>query len=244
MEASTVRGDLFLHQVFTLHGTGGTPHIVFEGDGQAFLDRYTVARDPTPAKSAALAMAPEIGAYGPVHVVGRPCYHSLEDAACNPIYWTIGRHAPEVIASLVTAIRKLTGTRKVWLVGYSGGGTLAVLVAAAMPDQVLGVLTIAAPLDTLAWTQYHGYTPLSKSVDPSDDLPRYTHSCQRHLLGSKDKTIPEKLHKSWRWPDTDLQVVSGLSHTSDWNPALTSALADLHHSCNPSSENSATGYTP
>ena len=50
--------------------------------------------------------------------------------------------------------------REVTFVGYSGGGVLAVLIAERL-DNVAGVITVGANLDTDAWTEHHGYLPLT-----------------------------------------------------------------------------------
>ena len=55
--------------------------------------------------------------------------------------------------------------KQVILIGHSGGGALAVLLAPSVPE-VTGVMTIAANLDTRAWTELHGYAPLDNSLNP------------------------------------------------------------------------------
>src|SRR6185437_2332145 len=107
----------------------------------------------------------------PVLYLGRPCYLGLASSPeCRPADWTFERYSARVVASLAAAtnrFREREGRPDVVLVGHSGGGTLAVLMA----PQVQGlraVVTIGANLDVAAWTLWHGYLPLNGSLDPAD----------------------------------------------------------------------------
>ena len=63
----------------------------------------------------------------------------------------------------VDALKRDAGAAKVILVGYSGGGAIAVLLAARRLD-VAGVITVSADLDLAYWTQRDGLAPLSGSL--------------------------------------------------------------------------------
>jgi pimeloyl-ACP methyl ester carboxylesterase len=63
--------------------------------------------------------------------------------------------------------------RVVWL-GYSGGGVLAMLLAARVPETI-GVVTIAANLDVQAWAAQQGGSPLIGSLDPAREPPLPAH---------------------------------------------------------------------
>jgi pimeloyl-ACP methyl ester carboxylesterase len=77
------------------------------------------------------------------------------------------------------------GAGRVRLVGWSGGGVMATLVAARRAD-VAGLITIAAPLDVAAWTQGRGISPLL-GLDPAD-LPPIS-APQVHLSGAFDPIV-------------------------------------------------------
>ena len=52
------------------------------------------------------------------------------------------------------------------LIGYSGGGVLAMLLAEQFPA-TQAVVTVAGNLDTDAWAIEHGYSPLRGSLNPA-----------------------------------------------------------------------------
>ena len=91
----------------------------------------------------------------------RPCYFGLElDDTCDANYWTYARYSEKVVGSMVDVIAEQTRQySEVVLLGHSGGGAMALLIAEQLPN-VTAVVTIAGNIDTEAWTQHHGYTPL------------------------------------------------------------------------------------
>jgi pimeloyl-ACP methyl ester carboxylesterase len=82
-----------------------------------------------------------------------------------------------------------TAASRTVLVGWSGGGALAVLVAARRTD-VTAVLTLAAPLDLAAWTTFHRATPLRTSIDPASLLRSIASIPQIHAAAADDRTVP------------------------------------------------------
>lgn len=165
--------------------------VFIDGDGSPWVDGgRRVSADPTPRTPLALALAAETP--GSVLYLGRPCYFALQQRPlCSPDLWTSRRYAPVVVASLVAAAsRYATAHRfgRILLIGYSGGGTLAALMARDVPEAV-GLVTIAGNLDPAAWARLHGYLPLTGSLDPASghpgrDLPQW------HLVGGRDTNVP------------------------------------------------------
>jgi pimeloyl-ACP methyl ester carboxylesterase len=84
------------------------------------------------------------------------------------------------------------GYERVAWFGHSGGGTLAVLLAARLPETV-AVVTIAANLDTDAWAAYGGHQDLSGSLSPASCPPLSQQIQQRHYAGGKDRVVPPAL---------------------------------------------------
>lgn len=194
IQTAVRQGSGFRHVVFRGRRlvADGILHVYLEGDGRAWINPHRIARDPTPDDSLVLSlMARDPGA---AVMVGRPCYHGLAgDGRCTAAYWTARRYAPEVVASLAAVIeeerRGADGApAPVILVGHSGGGTLAVLVAELL-DGVAGVITLAGNLDLKAWIRHHGYSPLEGSLDPAarpalpPEMPRL------HVVGVRDSEI-------------------------------------------------------
>jgi len=84
---------------------------------------------------------------------------------------------------------------KIHLVGYSGGGAIAVLIAARRKD-VLTLRTIAGDLDPPSLAEYHHTTPLQGSLNPTMAIPKILNLPQQHFSGGKDKTVPHPLLQS------------------------------------------------
>jgi len=237
LQAETVLGTDFHHRIFRTgnpNGDRSAPLILLiDGDGRAFLDRQHVAADPTPDRSWLLDLAPTLAPLGPVVYLGRPCYYGTNtDEACTPRLWTLDRYGDAVVASLSKATAALLAPgQRALIVGYSGGGVLAVLVGQRLGERTLGVITFAAPLDVTAWADLHGYSRLDGSIDPANDPARYTSLCQRHLFGSRDREVPPELVSGWRWPDDRVTAGLATDHTCCWKPIAREAIAAQLGAC-------------
>jgi pimeloyl-ACP methyl ester carboxylesterase len=115
--------------------------------------------------------------------------------SANKVFWSDGRLAPEVVSAASNAVdqaKRMTSARFVHLLGYSGGGGLAVLLAENRGD-VLSLVTIAGLLDTDWWVTTRGYRPLSGSLNPADRVERIAGIPQLHFYGTVDKIIPPEM---------------------------------------------------
>ncbi len=193
-----------------------------EGDGRAFISRRRISDNPTPADPVALKMA--AGDPSPaVAYIARPCQFTepLPDV-CRPRYWTSHRYADAVITAIsqvIDTLRRRSGIQKIGLVGYSGGGTVAALLAGRR-DDVDWLVTVAANLDHAAWTAWHDDTPLDGSLNPADQTERLAAVPQLHIAGAGDATVPPELTRRFvrRLPartPVDLMVVEDADH-HDW----------------------------
>ena len=79
------------------------------------------------------------------------------------------------------------------------------LVAPHIPETI-GLLTIAANLDTAAWTAVHGYLPLPNSLNPAaeDPLPKTILHVQ--AIGGKDQVVPPCVTDAYRNAGHQLEV--------------------------------------
>lgn len=183
-----------------MHFAADEPLTVYiEGDGFAWLDAATPSTDPTPRDPLALRLAlAQPG--GNAAYLARPCqYVDAEQGGCPQRYWTEGRFAPEVIAASDRALDRLkaqTGARRLTLVGYSGGGAVAALLAARRED-VERLVTVAGNLDHRAWTRHHRIAPLVGSLNAADEAIRLAHLPQTHFVGGRDRVIPLALAQEW-----------------------------------------------
>lgn len=196
--------------------------IYLEGDGLAWINSTQPAADPTPRDPLALRLAiAQPG--GPVAYLARPCQHVGADTAdCRQSYWTDGRFAPEVVAATNHAIERIKrdfSARRLTLVGYSGGGAVAALVAARRHD-VVRLVTVAGNLDHQAWSRQHRLTPLAASLNPANVAGSLKHVAHWHLVGGRDTNITPEQTRSFLarggLPQSAMQVVEHFDHRCCW----------------------------
>jgi poly(3-hydroxybutyrate) depolymerase len=195
-----------------------TLSVYIEGDGAPWVTPWQAPNDPTPLKPTALAMA----AADPAAIVvylGRPCqYQSAENLAkCDPRWWSDRRFAPEVLAAFDDALTQLKtrlGARQLRLVGYSGGGVIAALLAARRPD-VVALVTVASPLALTDWVAWHALTPFTNASDPSlapGPLPPAI-----HWAGDKDRVVPPHIIDAFVLKKGGQRVIrAGYDHECCW----------------------------
>lgn len=172
--------------------------VYIEGDGHAFKRKYTLSSDPTPIMPVALELAAE-DPNSSILYIARPCQYLSSDQlkTCDPKYWSTHRYSDEVITSIDKVISRFsTDYHEIALVGYSGGGTVATLVAARHKN-IKWLVTVAANLDQKAWTEFHKVSPLSGSLNAVNVASILENTRQIHYIGGKDTIVPEKIVRSY-----------------------------------------------
>lgn len=196
--------------------------VYLEGDGFAWAGALP-STDPTPRDPLALRLALAHPA-GNAAYLARPCqYVGAKRTGCLQRYWTNARAAPEVVAAMDTALDALKqrfGARRLELVGYSGGGALAVLLAARRRD-VVRIVTVAGNLDHRAWTAHHRVRPLDASLNAADVADLVKAIPQVHWIGASDRIIPPRLARDWPGSlagadGANIRIVPGFSHSCCW----------------------------
>jgi len=211
--------------------------IYIEGDGLAWLTRSVASDNPTPRHPVGLELATR-HPHNAVAYLARPCqYVDQQDwGRCKQAYWTSDRFAPEVITAsnlAIDTIKQRFGAKRLVLVGYSGGGAVAALIAARRHD-VAQLVTVAGNLDHHAWTNSHHVQPLKGSLNPADAWQGLQGIPQLHLVGGKDKNITVEVVESFaaRFPAQHrpiIKVVPDADHACCWAekwPALLPPLPD------------------
>lgn len=198
--------------------------LYIEGDGFAWRTRSLASDDPTPIKPVGLQLALR-QSNGAVAYLARPCqYVNDKDAqGCTTSYWTNQRFAPEVIEATnqaISQLKKTFGAKKLVLVGYSGGGAVAALVAAKRSD-VAQLITVAGNLDHQAWTSLHKVPPLIGSLNAADAWQTLQNIPQLHFVGADDHNISAEVTKSYiaRFPPEKrpaMRVIQGFDHACCW----------------------------
>jgi hypothetical protein len=212
---------------------GPVLRVYIEGDGHAWRTRQEPSADPTPWSPLALDLAVR-DPFPAVAYLARPCQYVVADPACSPAFWTDRRYGEPVVASAdaaMTALLALAGARRLELVGFSGGGAIAVLAAARRTD-VVSLRTVAANLDTEAWTIRHDVTPLLGSLNPADVAPLLARLPQVHFVGAADRVVDEAVvlayaRRAGSMSCLRVVVVPGLGHDSGWAARWPDLLGDV-----------------
>ncbi|MBL8343177.1 MAG: alpha/beta hydrolase [Rubrivivax sp.] len=234
--SQTLRVGAFDLATWRPHSLAGaaTLSVYLEGDGFAWINRGTPSADPTPLDPVALRLALRHSS-GAAAYLARPCQFSRAPARpCSVRWWTDSRFAPEVVQAVQEALDKLkaeAGVQQLQLVGYSGGGAIAALVAARRRD-ISRLVTVAGNLDTAQWSAHHGLPHVAGSLNPADAAAGLQDLPQVHFLGAEDAVVPAALATGWpqalQGPaGRNLKRVLGQQHVCCWAqawPTLQSSL--------------------
>ena len=215
-----VQGTEFRHVVYLKLGSrpSASLHVYIEGDGSPWIGGEIESDDPTPRNLLVLklmALDPSPSVY-----LGRPCYFGLaRDAGCSAALWTSERYSERVVASTAAALRTVmqqNASRALVLIGHSGGGTLAMLLAARM-SKVRAVVTLAGNLDPDAWAAYHGYEPL-RGLSPARQPALSPEIREIHCAGGRDRNMPLAILRAAaaRSPRAELLVFPDFDHACCW----------------------------
>ena len=221
-----VYGKPFLHRVYLNKAAENLSqvktsrlHVYLDGDGDPWLNRRQIAADPTPRDPLALRLLARDPT--PAVYLGRPCYHGLaRSALCSPELWTSHRYSEAVVNSMASALSQLPAYRAAFdtvLIGHSGGGALAMLLAARLAKTRV-VMTLAGNLDPAAWTRLHGYSELTGSLNPALQPALPKSILQIHLMGGQDQNIPPVIAPASLLQQSNVRVVKfeAYNHRCCW----------------------------
>jgi hypothetical protein len=228
MAEEVVLGDPFTHVVLrTPRPVARRLHVYLEGDGTPWLGGLP-ARDPTPRKPIALALMAQDSA--PSILLGRPCYHAVaRGLECPSALWTSERYSEAVVASMAAAMRRIVaaeGVEQIVWFGYSGGGTLAVLLAPRLPQSV-AVITVAANLDIDAWVDAHGDRRLIGSLNAVRQPTLADRIVQIHYAGGRDRLVPVEIVRRGVSGSGRLVIEPEFDHVCCWEFAWPRILTDV-----------------
>lgn len=194
----TVKTNTFDIAVWTrIAPPADTLKVFIEGDGLAWVSATQPSLDPTPRNSTVLKWAQKTA--GNVAYMARPCQYVMNDK-CDIPFWTTARFSPETVDAMDGALKTLIkryNLKKVELVGYSGGGAMAVLLAQRNQGKVSKLTTVAGVLNHADWTAYFGDSPLDGSINAAYALKEIAEIPQIHYAGGKDDVVPPALSEKW-----------------------------------------------
>ena len=198
--------------------------IYIEGDGRLMVSRHRFSTDPTPKHPLAFQLALQ-DTKGHVLYLGRPCQYldQMTLKNCPSKYWFNARYADQVVEGLNQSLNQFLKQQniqpqKIGLVGFSGGATISLLLAARRTD-IDWVMTIAGNLDLNEWVKFHHSVPLIGSLSALDVALKLKNIPQRHFWGTKDKIISKATienyisrvgHPEW------FRVIDGYQHQCCW----------------------------
>ena len=193
-----------------------TLNIFIEGDGRPGI---------------ALELARNTG--GNSVYLARPCQY-LEGSrfnSCGKAVWTSHRYSQTVIDSMdraITAMKLRYRAKTVRLIGFSGGGAVASIIATKRQDVEL-LVTVAGNLDHKRWTDYNASQPLVGSLNPVDFSKALEAIPQIHLIGERDDVVPGSVLMSYlsrleKLDKVTSRIIVGANHTCCWSMALAAVL--------------------
>lgn len=200
-----------------------TLRVYIEGDGFAWRSRTRPSDNPTPLNPVGLMLAAADPSDNVLYLA-RPCQFTGVPlpAACTPDWWTDKRFSASIIESMNDALSQVTQRypgAKIELVGYSGGGNIAALLAARRTD-VYSLRTVAGNLDVAYVNKLHRVSAMPDAVNAISIAPKLAAMPQIHFSGSADNTVPpavaERFQRAVGTRCAQVEIVSGMEHGSDW----------------------------
>ncbi|MCU6669549.1 alpha/beta hydrolase [Enterobacteriaceae bacterium H4N4] len=197
--------------------------VYIEGDGFAWKSRTQPSDNPTPRNPVGLALAAADNGENVLYLA-RPCQFIGPPlpSSCSVNMWTSERFSPAVVetmnAALNQVVQRYPGV-KVDLVGYSGGGNIAALLAATR-DDVRSLRTVAGSLDVAYVNEIHRVTPMPAALSAIDRASALRALPQIHYSGGEDNTVPSAVARRFQQAVggrcVQVETLEGIAHGSDW----------------------------
>jgi len=231
-----VQGGKFLFTTFQKNLTAHKPFAIYiEGDGQ-IVKGGVISTDPTPRIPMLLTLITLDKRENLVYLA-RPCQHTPMELNpnCHKEYWLDKRMSEDSIESMNDAIQHIAGNNPVDLVGFSGGGGMAVLIA-ARNNHVRSIITISGNLDIVGFTLFHRTRPMNGSLNPLDYAKQINNIPQLHLSGGKDTIVPSLIAENYIKASGDTKciqhkIIPNNTHIKGWDKVWESIL-EINVKCN------------
>ena len=206
--------------------------VYIEGDGMAWISRDQLSSNPTPVQPIALKLA-SIDTNANVLYVARPCQYLWPQKMnrCSSKYWSNKRGSEEVISSInqaISIVKQKQNISSIRLIGYSGGGGIAALIADRRAD-VSEFVSVSGNLNYKLFTQTHNLSPMNGSIDPITVANQIDSIPQIHYVGADDKIIPKQIALSF---SDKVKVINNVSH-DNWPDKWAQILRTINHDLSP-----------
>ena len=195
--------------------------IYIEGDGRAWVRRSRASSDPTPRNrlvhSLMLQDKKKDTAY-----IARPCQYKKNNT-CRPNLWTFNRYSAdsvEAINQAINLIKESKSYHSIELIGFSGGATIALLIA-AQRDDIESVRTVAGNLDPAYTNTYHNVSAMPAALNPKNFANQLQSIPQWHFIGQSDPIIPPAVFDHYLSEFKDKrciksQIIKNAGHHTGW----------------------------
>jgi len=206
--------------------------VYIEGDGMAWISRDQLSSNPTPVQPIALKLA-SIDTNDNVLYIARPCQYLWPQKMnrCSSRYWSDKRGSEEVISSInqaISIVKQKQNISSIRLIGYSGGGGIAALIADRRAD-VSEFVSVSGNLNYKLFTQTHNLSPMNGSIDPITVANQIGSIPQIHYVGADDKIIPKQIALSF---SDKVKVINNVSH-DNWPDKWAQILKTVNHDLSP-----------
>lgn len=191
-------GSFVLATYARIRDTNQPVTIYVEGDSRGWLPSTEPGHDATPDGGLGLRLA-TLDPSANVVYIAQPCQFDSSLPVCAEFAKADTRYAEQIMAAMNRAIDHFVVVfphPHINLVGYSGGGAVAAVLAARRHD-VATLRTIAGNLDPEGNGRYHAADPQEDFVDPIDYASRLYALPQEHLVGDKDDVVPPFLTENF-----------------------------------------------
>jgi len=221
----------------------GSPHEIhfyIEGDGLSWINGMHISMDPTPYPVTGFELATHDKSNATIIYLARPGQF-IQDQKTTWQEWTYQRYSSEVINTYAYIFKQLSSTfpnAAISIYGYSGGGAVALLMAAMIQGKkfkqferpfspytinffVEKVVTFSGMLDHKSWTNTLQIADLTHSFNPPDYADILSTIPQVHFAGEIDTIVPISVTESYLNALTtkvgiNLIVVKGQDHWNKW----------------------------
>lgn len=171
--------------------------IYIEGDGLAWINRYTISSNPTPINPLSFKIA-SLDSYENVVYLPRVCqYNSVRN--CDKKYWTDSRFSNIVVDNtneILNQIKSDFNINEFELIGFSGGAAISILVASKR-DDIKSIITIAGNLNHKLLHEMHNISLMNDSLNPIDYVKNIQNIKQTHYYGANDKVVYKEVIESF-----------------------------------------------
>ncbi len=215
-------GDFIITTYQRISDKHNSPYVFYiEGDGSITIGRHIISDNPTPANIMLLKLA-SLDTRPNVVYIARPCqYTPIEfNPKCSQAYWTDKRLSEEVVESVNIVINTINDGKPISLVGFSGGGGIAILVAATNKN-VKNIITIAGNLDINSFSRYHKVYALKESLNPIDYAMKISNIPQLHISGSDDQIVPSNIANAYLEISgsncVEQKIYPNITHNEGWD---------------------------